>query len=85
VGAAAVAANGMAGRHDSVLSTSRGAEGLAEPDGPRADFSEMIGPRLAALALLLTACGGVAAVATPTPTCRPAPILAVPSAAASPV
>jgi hypothetical protein len=45
----------------------------------------MIGPRLAALALLLTACGGVVAVATPTPHCRPAPSLALPSAAAAPV
>ena len=45
----------------------------------------MIGPRLAALTLLLTACGGVVAVATPTPPCRPAPSLAPPSAAAAPV
>jgi hypothetical protein len=45
----------------------------------------MIGPRLAALALLLTACGGAVAVATPTPSCRPAPSLALPSASAAPV
>src|ERR1017187_9743280 len=59
--------------------------GLAEPACPRADFPMMIGPRLAALTLLLTACGGVVAVATPTPRCRPAPSLAPPSAAAAPV
>ncbi len=45
----------------------------------------MVGPRLAPLALLLAACGGVVAVATPTPSCRPAPVLAAPSAAAAPV
>ena len=45
----------------------------------------MIGLRLAALALLLTACGGEVAMATPTPHCRPAPSLAPPSAAAAPV
>jgi plastocyanin len=45
----------------------------------------MLDPRLAALALLLTACGSALAVATPTPHCRPAPSLALPSAAAAPV
>jgi hypothetical protein len=45
----------------------------------------MLTPRLAALALLLTACGSEAAVATATPTCRPAPTLAMPSASAAPV
>ncbi|MGA3183977.1 MAG: hypothetical protein ABSE52_05195 [Candidatus Dormibacteria bacterium] len=45
----------------------------------------MIGPRLAAVCLLLTACGSAVAVATPTPHCRPAPSLALPSAAAAPV
>ena len=45
----------------------------------------MLGPRLAALAILLTACGSAVAVATPTPHCRPAPSLALPSAAAAAV
>jgi hypothetical protein len=45
----------------------------------------MFGPRLAALCLLLAACGSTVVVATPTPPCRPAPSLAQPSAAAAPV
>ncbi|MGD1053442.1 MAG: hypothetical protein ABR950_06395 [Candidatus Dormibacteria bacterium] len=45
----------------------------------------MIAPRLAVFALLLTACGGEAALATATPSCRPAPTLSMPSAAAAPV
>ncbi|MGD0448992.1 MAG: hypothetical protein ABSB36_10365 [Candidatus Dormibacteria bacterium] len=45
----------------------------------------MTGLRLAALALLLTACGGEVAMATPTPQCRSAPSLPPPSAAATPV
>jgi hypothetical protein len=45
----------------------------------------MMGFRLAAFALLLTACGGEVAMTTPTPHCRPAPSLAPPSAAAAPV
>ena len=42
------------------------------------------GRRLAALGLLLTACGSVA-TATPTPHCRPAPVLPPPHASAAPV
>lgn len=45
----------------------------------------MIGPRLAALVLLLTACGSAAGMATPTPPCRPALTLPSPAAAAAPV
>jgi hypothetical protein len=45
----------------------------------------MLRPRLAALALLLTACGSGTALATATPTCRPAPSLPSPEASASPV
>jgi hypothetical protein len=45
----------------------------------------MVRPRLAALALLLTACGGETALASPTPTCRPPVVLASPVASAAPV
>jgi hypothetical protein len=45
----------------------------------------MTAPRLAALALLLTACGGTLATATPTPPCRAAISLPSPAAAAAPV
>jgi hypothetical protein len=45
----------------------------------------MTGLRFAALALLLTACGGEVAMATPTPHCRSVPSLPPPSAAATPV
>ncbi len=45
----------------------------------------MLSPRLAALALLLTACGGTAATATPTPPCRSPIQFPAPSASAGPV
>ncbi|MGD0370193.1 MAG: hypothetical protein ABSC16_00640 [Candidatus Dormibacteria bacterium] len=45
----------------------------------------MVRPRLAAVALLLTACGGTAATATPTPPCRSAIHFPSPSAVAAPV
>ncbi len=45
----------------------------------------MLRPRFAAVALLLTACGGAAATATPTPRCRPALHFPSPSASAAPV
>jgi hypothetical protein len=45
----------------------------------------MLRPRLAAVALLLAACGGTAATATPTPPCRSAVPFPSPSAAAAPV
>jgi hypothetical protein len=45
----------------------------------------MVRPRLAAVALLLTACGGTAATVTPTPTCRPVIHFPSPSASAGPV
>jgi len=45
----------------------------------------MVRPRFAAVALLLTACGGTAATTTPTPPCRTAIHFPAPSAAAGPV
>ena len=45
----------------------------------------MLRPRLAAVALLLTACGGAAALPTPTPRCRSAVHFPSPSASAAPV
>ncbi|MGO8686406.1 MAG: hypothetical protein ACLQT7_04355 [Candidatus Dormibacteria bacterium] len=45
----------------------------------------MLRPRFAALALLLTACGGATALATATPSCRPPVSLPQPVTAAPPV
>jgi len=59
--------------------------GPPETTGSGQTPPEMVRPRLAALALVLTACGGGTALATATPSCRPPLSLPTPAASAGPV